>query len=83
MVTTAAPGSFSALTTCCFTAHSFLPSPFLMNHGHILISRSSDPALERHLVLNQRGCRSPTRLAFYRYDRLRVNTFGRLLMYLS
>ncbi len=84
VVTAAAPGSLAALSTCCFTAHSFLPSPFLfMNYGQISISRSNDPALEHHLVLSQRGCRSLTRLAFYRYDKLRVSTFDKLLMNIS
>lgn len=27
VITAAAPGSLAALTTCCFTAHIYLPSP--------------------------------------------------------
>lgn len=78
VVSTTTPGCLATLTTCCSTAHNFLPSLFSpVNHrqGITSIGRSIDLALEHRRVLNQRDCHSLTMLVFCRYDRLRGSTF--------
>jgi hypothetical protein len=70
VIAATAPGCFSALSTCCSTAHNLYRALISeLNRGQISLSRSNDPALARLLALNQCGYRSLTRLVFCRYDR--------------
>jgi hypothetical protein len=72
VVSATAPGCLAALTTCCSAAHNLLPSPIsIVDYlkGDTAINRRNDLALERHLARNQCDCRTPTRLAFCRYDK--------------